>query len=102
MATTIIGWGIAGAGAMLFLVSLMLTVRAHPDRRIPIWSNPRPIPRHSIWTRVLGGVLMVSSGILIGSEQLVFLLVLLGVVVLTGSFIMFGHNQRVEAENGGV
>ena len=63
------GWIAAVAGAVLFATSLIRTIRANPDARIPFNRNPPTIPAGSIAMRSIGAGLLVF-----------------GVVALTNSF----------------
>lgn len=85
------------AGSTLFVMSLALTIRANRDRRIPLWSNPTPAARHSIWTRVLGAVLMAGGAAALGMEGLSWSLPFYALMLTLGIGIILTHNRRVKS-----
>lgn len=56
------GWFAAIIGAVLFYASLIRTIRANPDVRIPFYRNPPTIPVGSIGMRSIGAGLLVFGG----------------------------------------
>jgi hypothetical protein len=57
------GWISAFTGAALFFASLIHTIRANPDVRIPFYRNPQIIPAGSIAMRSIGAGLLVFGGV---------------------------------------
>ncbi len=56
-------WIAAVVGAVLFIASLIRTIRANPDTRIPFNRNPPVIPAGSIAMRSIGAGLLVFGGV---------------------------------------
>ena len=59
----VFGWIAAVVGAVLFFASLIRTIRANPDTRIPFNRNPPVIPAGSITMRSIGAGLLVFGGV---------------------------------------
>lgn len=84
-------------GSALFVWSLALTIRANRDRRVPLWSNPTPAARHSIWTRVVGAVLIAMSAVALGPDHLRWWLPFAVFTVVLGVGAILEHNRRVKS-----
>lgn len=56
------GWFAAIIGAVLFYTSLIRTIRANPDVRIPFYRNSPTIPAGSIAMQSIGAGLLVFGG----------------------------------------
>lgn len=63
----VFGWITAVAGNVLFVASLINTVRANPARRIPFYRNPPIIPAGSIGMRSVGAGLLVFGAVSLSS-----------------------------------
>lgn len=92
---SMVGWGAAVLGSAFFLASLIITVRACPVRTVPLWRAPVPAPPHSVWTRIVGILLLIPSGLSVGPEQGLWLLLFYAVVLVAGIGIVVIHNRRV-------
>ena len=94
----VFGWiaAVVGAvGAMLFIASLIRTIRANPDTRIPFNRNPPVLPAGSIAMRSIGAGLLVFGGVALTSAHGTWsMIVVVGVVLVTLAVITV-HNHRL-------
>lgn len=97
----VFGWiaavvGAVGAvGAMLFIASLIRTIRANPDTRIPFNRNPPVTPAGSIAMRSIGAGLLVFGGVALTNAHGTWsMIVVVGVVLVTLAVITV-HNHRL-------
>ena len=91
------GWIAAVAGAVLFSESLVRTIRANPDARIPFYRNPPVIPPGSIAMRSIGaGCLVFGAAALTDSLGIWSGLVIVGVLLVTLA-VLTVHNRRLPA-----
>ncbi len=95
----VVGVVLTFVGAVLFILSLAFTIHANPDRRVPYWSSPTPVPKHSAWTRVIAVLLIIPSGALVGWENMNWLFPFYGVVIFLGIMIITTHNSRVKSRS---
>ena len=98
---TILGWVLAVIGAAGFLASSAIIIRANPKRRVPVWSNPDPVPKHSVWTRSVASALIIPGGLLVGRDQWPWLLVFLAGVLVVGLGALLAHNRFVAGAGQG-
>ncbi|SDO52299.1 hypothetical protein SAMN05216368_12126 [Cryobacterium flavum] len=94
----VFGWiaAVVGAvGAMLFIASLIRTIRANPDTRIPFNRNPPVLPAGSIAMRSIGAGLLVFGGVALTNAHGTWsMIVVVGVVLVTLAVITV-HNHRL-------
>ena len=91
----VFGWITIVAGAGLFIASLINTIRANPDVRIPFHRNPPTIPAGSIAMRSIGAGLLVFGLIALtdsfGTWSMLFIV---GVALFALAAITV-HNHRL-------
>ena len=90
-----IGAVVGAVGAVLFIASLIRTIRANPDTRIPFNRNPAVIPAGSIAMRSIGAGLLVFGGAALTNTLGIWsVIVVVGVVLVTLAVITV-HNHRL-------
>lgn len=86
---------VGAVGAVLFIASLIRTIRANPDARIPFNRNPPVIPAGSIAMRSIGAGLFVFGGVALTKAHGTWsMIVVVGVVLVTVAVITV-HNHRL-------
>lgn len=91
----VFGWIAAAVGTVLFIVSLIRTIRANPDTRIPFYRNPLIIPAGSIVMRSIGAGLLVFGAVsLTGALGTWSVVVVVGVLLAT-LIVITVHNRRL-------
>lgn len=94
----VFGWiaAVVGAvGAVLFIASLIRTIRANPDTRIPFNRNPPVIPAGSIAMRSIGAGLLVFGGAALTNTLGIWSVIVVVGVVLVILAIITVHNHRL-------
>jgi hypothetical protein len=91
----VLGWITASIGAALFIASLIRTIRANPETRVPFYRNPPIIPAGSIAMRSIGaGLLIFGCLALTGTLDMWSMVLLVGVLLVTLTVITI-HNRRL-------
>ena len=91
------GWIAAVTGAVLFDVSLIRTIRANPDAKIPFYRNPPIIPAGSTAMRSIGAGCLVFGGAALTDPLGIWSgLVIVGVLLVTLA-VLTVHNHRLSA-----
>lgn len=94
------GWIAAIAGNVLFIGSLVLTVRANPGRRIPFSRNPPVIPPGSIAMRSVGAGLLVFGAVGLSSMFGYWSVLIAFVGVVAAMVVIPIHNSSVPTAQG--
>jgi hypothetical protein len=89
------GWIAAIAGNVLFIGSLVLTVRANPGSRIPFNRNPPVIPPGSIAMRSIGAGLLVFGAVGLSSTFSYWGVLIVFAGVLVAMVVIPIHNSRL-------
>ena len=89
------GWIAVVAGAGLFISSLIRTIRANPDARIPFNRNPPIVPPGSIAMRSIGAGLLVFGVVGLANSFGTWSLLLTVGVALVALAAMTIHNHRL-------
>lgn len=89
------GWIAAIAGNVLFIGSLVLTVRANPGRRIPFNRNPPVVPPGSIAMRSVGAGLLVCGAVGLNSTFGYWSVLIVFVGVLAAMVVIPLHNSKL-------
>ncbi|WP_221584778.1 hypothetical protein [Microbacterium sp. G2-8] len=93
-----VGILLALTGTALFAASLLRTVRANPDSRIPWLGEPPVVPKHEILQRALGAGLTVGGAAMFGIALSAWVGVSVAVVIALGACaVVLRHNRRVRA-----
>ena len=91
----VFGWIATAVGTVLFIASLIRTIRANSSTRIPFYRNPPILPAGSIAMRSIGGGLLVfGAAALTGVLGTWSMVVVVGVVLATLTVITI-HNRRL-------
>ena len=93
----IFGWISAVTGAALFFASLIRTIRANPDVRIPFYRNPQIIPAGSIAMRSIGAGLLVFGGAALTNTLGTWSVLLVLGILLVALAVVTVHNHRLPA-----
>lgn len=94
------GWVAAIAGNVLFIASLVLTVRANPGRRIPFNRNPPVVPPGSIAMRSIGAGLLVFGAVGLSSMFDYWSVLIVFVGVLAAMVVIPIHNRGLPQSPG--
>ncbi|WP_283498549.1 hypothetical protein [Cryobacterium sp. PH29-G1] len=94
----VFGWiaAVVGAvGAVLFIASLIRTIRANPDTRIPFSRNPPVTPAGFIAMRSIGAGLLVFGGVALTNAHGTWSMIVVVGVVLVTLAVNTVHNHRL-------
>lgn len=92
---------LALAGAILFLASLVMTLRANATSPIPFWHNAVSTPAGSIGMRSIGAGLLVFGAVMLTANgwwwPVLFVLVVPGITFVAIAL----HNRRIALRERG-
>ena len=96
----ILGWAAVTAGTVLFVASLIVTVRANTGTRIPFFRNPRIIPPGSIMMRSIGAGLLVLGSVGLSSTYGYWAVLIAFAGVAAAMVVIPAHNLSLPRGQG--